>query len=382
MSMPTLEVPPPATNGAAGPGRRPPRAPRLALIASALLGAGLLAVLLLAVGAIGGSTNVTKVVNQAGTTTGAAKPALDAAAVYSSSAAGVVDITARGVSATPDGSGSGTASGTGFLIDAQGHVLTADHVVTGASSITVRFQDGTTRTANVVGTDSSTDAAVLSINPSGLTLHPLTLGSSRSLAVGDALAVIGDPFQYDRSLSTGVVSALDRTIQAPNGFTVAHAIQTDAALNPGNSGGPVLGANGRVVGIADQIATGGSSTESYTGVGFAVPIDVVKGELSQLEHGATVRHAYLGVSSGDAPNASGALVESVVAGGPADSAGLRGGDVVTAIGGATVSGSNDVIAAVASHRPGDRVALTVQRGASKLTVTVTLGTQPRQAPNG
>ena len=172
-----------------------------------------------------------------------------------------------------------TATGTGFVVDGKGHIVTAAHVVEGASSISVKFQDGTTRTAKVLGTDEATDVAVLSVDPSGLTLHPLALGSSASLAIGDEVAAIGDPFTYDRSLSTGVVSGLDRTISAPNGFTVAHAIQTDAALNPGNSGGPVLDASGRVIGIVDQIATNGSSQTS-SGVGFAVPIDLVRSELS------------------------------------------------------------------------------------------------------
>ena len=168
---------------------------------------------------------------------------------------------------------SATATGTGFVVDGKGHIVTAAHVVEGASSISVKFQDGTTRTAKVLGTDEATDVAVLSVDPSGLTLHPLALGSSASLAIGDQVAAIGDPFTYQRSLSTGVVSGLDRTISAPNGFTVAHAIQTDAALNPGNSGGPVLDAGGQVIGIVDQIATNGSSQTS-SGVGFAVPIDL------------------------------------------------------------------------------------------------------------
>ena len=199
----------------------------------------------------------------------------------------MVDITSRGISSSGDGaspfggpsqSGS-TATGTGFVVDGKGHIVTAAHVVDGASSISVKFQDGTTRTAKVLGTDNATDVAVLSVDPSGLTLHPLALGSSASLSIGDEVAAIGDPFTYDRSLSTGVVSGLDRTISAPNGFTVAHAIQTDAALNPGNSGGPVLDASGRVIGIVDQIATNGSS-ETSSGVGFAVPIDLVRSELS------------------------------------------------------------------------------------------------------
>ena len=204
----------------------------------------------------------------------------------------MVDITSRGVTTTSGGGSpfggpsqsQSTATGTGFVVDGKGHIVTAAHVVDGASSITVKFQDGTTRTAKLLGKDNATDVAVLSVDPSGLTLHPLALGSSASLDVGDQVAAIGDPFTYERSLSTGIVSGLDRTISAPNGFTVAHAIQTDAALNPGNSGGPVLDAGGKVIGIVDQIATNGSSDTS-SGVGFAVPIDLVRSELSTARGG-------------------------------------------------------------------------------------------------
>ena len=214
----------------------------------------------------------------------------------------------------------------------------------------------------MLGTDNATDVAVLSVDPSGLTLHPLALGSSASLAIGDQVAAIGDPFTYERSLSTGVVSGLDRTISAPNGFTVAHAIQTDAALNPGNSGGPVLDASGKVIGIVDQIATNGSS-ETSSGVGFAVPIDLIK---LRAEHargragGAprVPRRQHVRPGTGTA----GALIQSVSSGGPAASAGLRSGDVVTRIGSAAIKGTNDLVAAIAVHAPGDRVAVTVKRG--------------------
>jgi len=329
------------------------------------------------------TTTVTEPVTSAATSTGAS--GLDASALYARTAAGVVDITSRGVtdsssSDSPFGAPpSATATGTGFVVDGKGNIVTAAHVVNGASSVTVTFQDGTPRKAKVLGQDNATDVAVLSIDPSGLTLHPLALGSSASLDVGDAIAAIGDPFTYDRSMSTGIVSGLDRTISAPNGFTVAHAIQTDAALNPGNSGGPVLDANGGVIGIVDQIATNGSSQTS-SGVGFAVPIDLIKSELSQLEAGKSVTHAYLGVSTSSvSTTTTGALVQSVTGGGPADDAGLRSGDIVTALGGRAIKGTNDLVAAIATHKPGDRVTATVHRGSQTLKVTVTLGTQPTQA---
>ena len=237
-------------------------------------------------------------------------------------------------------------------------------MVDGATSVTVKFEDGTTRKATVLGKDDATDIAVIKVDASGLTLHPLTLGSSASLDVGADVAAIGDPFGYARSISTGIVSGVDRTIKAPNGFTVAHAIQTDAAMNPGNSGGPVLDADGKVVGIADQIATSGNADQS-SGVGFAVPIDLVKSALKTLEAGGQVKHAYLGVATGDSATA-GAAISGVKNSGPAAQAGLRAGDVVTALDGTSVADSNDLVAAIAAHQPGDQVKLTVKRGSQTL----------------
>ena len=371
------------------PGARGPRGRAIALLVvlTAILGGGAGAGLVLATGAGGGTTTTT--VTQAASAsseTSSTAGGLNASTLYANTAAGVVDITSRGIASSSGGgspfggpSQSSTATGTGFVVDGKGHIVTAAHVVQGASSISVKFQDGTTRTAKLLGTDEATDIAVLSVDASGLTLHPLALGSSAALGIGDQVAAIGDPFTYERSLSTGVVSGLDRTISAPNGFTVAHAIQTDAALNPGNSGGPVLDASGQVIGIVDQIATNGSSDTS-SGVGFAVPIDLVKFELGQLEAGKTVHHAYLGVATSTADSATpGALVQSVTSGGPAADAGLRSGDVVTSIGTSAIHGTNDLVAAIATHKPGDRVELTVRRGSQTVELTATLGTQPTQA---
>ena len=374
----------PPDDGPPPPRTRRRRSPPLAvlLVTSALLGGGTTAGVLMATGATRGGTTTT--IQRAASSTGG----LNASALYTSTATGVVDITAKSSSSSgssqapfggaPQQSGS-TATGTGFVVDANGHIVTAAHVVDGADSVSVKLQDGTTREATVVGKDDATDVAVLKIDASGLTLHPLTLGSSSSIDVGDQVAAIGDPFGYARSISTGIVSGVDRTIQAPNGFTVAHSIQTDAAVNPGNSGGPVLDANGDVIGIVDQIATDGSSEQS-SGVGFAVPIDLVKSSLKTLEAGGQVKHAYLGVATADsASGTAGAAVSSVSAGGPAADGGLRGGDIVTAFDGAAVSDSTDLVAAIATHQPGDRVQLTVRRGSSTEHLTVTLGTQPTQA---
>jgi putative serine protease PepD len=353
------------------------------MITAALLGGTASAAVLSLTGALGngGSTNTATTVVQA---SGSGKATnIDASAVYAGASGGVVDITAKGTSSDQQsgpfgGSTQSTATGSGFVVDGSGHVVTAAHVVEGASSIKVAFANGTTRTATVTGRDEATDVAVLKVDPAGLTLHPLKLGSSAALKSGDALAAIGSPFGYQESISTGIVSGVDRTIDAPNGFTVAHAIQTDAALNPGNSGGPILDASGRVIGIADQIATGGSNSEQGSGVGFAVPIDVVGGELSKLESGQTVRHAFLGVSTTESTGTTGALVASVKAGGPAASGGLKAGDVVTTFDGKKVSGSSGLVAAIADHQPGDQVKLTVKRGSDSKTLTVTLGTQPSQ----
>ncbi len=346
---------------------------------AALLGGGTSTGILAAAGVIGGgSTTVIQRSGAASTTVAAATGAIDAQSLYASASAGVVDITVKTASAQPSGDTQATATGTGFVVDEQGHIVTAAHVVDDASSITVKLQDGTTRAATVLGTDDATDIAVIKIDPSGLTLHPLTLGSSASLKVGAQVAAIGDPFGYARSISTGIVSGVDRTIQAPNGFTVAHAIQTDAAINPGNSGGPVFDAGGKVVGIVDQIATGGADQSS--GVGFAVPIDLVKSSLETLESGGRVEHAYLGVATADSSTAtSGAVVSSVASGGPAAAAGLRSGDIVQAFDGKAITDSGGLVAAIAARQPGDAVKLTVKRGSQTLRLTVTLATQPAQS---
>jgi putative serine protease PepD len=349
---------------------------------TALLGGAASAGALALTGALGSNPpaiTTTVVPASTGNTSDTSSTNVDAKAIYASASAGVVDITATGTGASqpgPFGQGSSqsTATGSGFVVDAQGQIVTAAHVIDGATSIKVTFSDGVTRTATLAGQDNATDVAVLKVNPSGLTLHPLTLGSSAALGVGDSVVAIGSPFGYQESVSTGIVSGLDRTIQAPNGYTVAHAIQTDAALNPGNSGGPIFDSSGRVVGIADQIATGGADQSS--GVGFAVPIDLVAGELDQLGAGQTVSHAYLGVATTQSTSAAGAAVGSVTAGGPAADAGLKAGDIVTAVDGKKITGTSDLVAAIAAHAPGDRIGLTVSRGSNTLTLNATLGTQP------
>lgn len=310
--------------------------------------------------------------------------------IYAEYSPGIVELTVQSTAtvSTPFGEREEheTVEGTGIVLDGRGDILTAGHVVTGATSVTVTFPDGVKRSASVLGRDSSTDAAVVRLSPAGLTLHPLRLGSIRALAVGDPLAVVGDALGFEDSLSTGVVSALDRTIEAPDGFMIAHAIQTDAAMNPGNSGGPLLDAQGEVIAFADQIAVGtgrfGSSSNTSTGVGFAIPIDLIKPELYALEHGQAIDHAYLGVSTtASSSGQAGAAVAGVLAGTPASRAGLRTGDLITAFDATPVTSVGDLIALLAEAKPGEHVTLSVLRDGRTITLTATLATQPVHAPS-
>jgi len=350
------------------------RATAIKLIVAALLVGAVLNDLLILTGQLDRTSTTTTIIRQQpwGATTAAAAP--DTGWIYARTAGGVVDITARGATDPTKPGRNLTATGTGFVVGTAGHVVSAAHVIDGATSITVRLADGATRTATLLGEDDATDIAVLGIDTRGVTLRPLTLGRATALRVGDPVAAIGDPFGYRRSLSTGLVSGLDRIIDAPNGFAVAHAIQTDAALNPGNSGGPLLNADGAVVGVVDQIATGGPADQS-AGVGFAVPSDILAAELRALAHGRRVTHTYVGVTTSDTAS-GGARVESVAWDGPAARAGLRTGDIVTKLAGTAVRSSGGFVAAVAARRPGQRVAATVRRAVRTIRLTVTLSAQP------
>ena len=370
---------------------------RAGTIVAAWLTGGLLVVgVLLATGALGdGShTDVTTVKEAAATTPVADTNSGDgtaAEALYESTSPGVVEIKSVISGSTesqvsPFGGepqqGESSATGSGFIVDEEGTVVTAAHVVDEASSVKVILQDGTVRSAEVLGVDDATDIAVIRFDPEGIELQPLELGDSSALKVGASVAAIGAPFEYAWSFSTGIVSGLDRTIEAPNGFTVSHAIQTDAAVNPGNSGGPLLDADGDVIGVVDQIATDGSADQS-SGVGFAVPSSLVASELEQLEAGETVAHAYLGVSTGTASgDTAGAQVAEVVQGSPAAEAGLRQGDVITALGEEKIASTEDLVAAIAAREPGETVTLEVEREGQATAVKVTLGTQPAEAGIG
>jgi S1-C subfamily serine protease len=336
--------------------------------------------------------------------------AFDASAVYDRDARGVVTVvsTFRGSGAA----GGVTLQGSGFVISTGGQIVTNAHVVTTtagtitrrASAVYVQFSDGNEVPGRIVGTDPNADVALLAIDPAGLSLRPLVLGSSASLAVGAPVAALGSPFGEAGSMSVGVISATNRSIQSLNGtnaqnsFSIPGAIQTDAAINHGNSGGPLVNASGAVIGINSQIA---SSTGGGQGVGFAVPVDAVKRSVAQLRARGSVAYAYIGVSSVDLfPQLGrrlhlgathGAFIQHVAPGGPAARAGLRGGatklsfdaaqfviggDVITKLNGRSLTLGYDISDAVAALAPGQQVTLEVLRGGVPRQVKLTLATRP------
>ncbi|MEA2143050.1 MAG: hypothetical protein QOI64_1480 [Solirubrobacteraceae bacterium] len=274
-------------------------------------------------------------------------------------------------------SGAGTASGTGFVVDSDGTIVTNAHVVAGASSVQVRFEDnGEGVDAEVLGTDSSSDIAVLRVDPSKTGgVKPLALANSDGVQVGDLAVAIGYPLGLDRTATAGIVSGLGRDIKAPNGFSIDKVIQTDAPINPGNSGGPLLDAAGRVIGINSQIATTGGGGGSV-GIGFAVPSNTVRQVVPRLRAGSSIKRAYLGVSTVPSTTGQGAQVADVVAGGPAEQAGLQTGDTVTRVSGETIRAPEDISATIENRNPGDKIDVQLRRAGAERTVQVTLGTRP------
>jgi putative serine protease PepD len=361
------------------------RTPALLVAVALASGAGGAAVYGLADG--GGTTTVTT----APVTTATARPAaavkttggLTVSQIYQQVKNGVVDIkvtTSSGASTPnfggPDnngGSQESQAEGSGFVIDNNGHIATNQHVVDGATSIKVTFADGKTASAKVVGMDRSTDVAVIQVDAAKSELHPLTFANSNDVQVGDGVVAIGSPFGLEGTVTTGIVSALDRTIQAPNNFTISGAIQTDAAINHGNSGGPLLDSAGHVIGINSQIESDSGGSD---GVGFAIPSTMVQRVAQELISGGKVAHAYLGVQLSDATSGGGASIGQVAGGGPASDAGLKSGDVVTAIDGRNIGGADALVNAIDAHKPGDQVTLTVRRGGDTSQIKVKLGTRP------
>jgi S1-C subfamily serine protease len=305
----------------------------------------------------------------------------------------------------PEGGGGGVATGSGFLIDTEGHIITNNHVVEGATKVEVKLGSSeTSHTAEVVGTDPATDVALLKVDVPADQQHPLSLGNSAQVQVGDPVVAIGNPFGLDRTVTAGIVSALQRQIQAPNGFSISHVIQTDAAINPGNSGGPLIDSSGSVIGINSQIQTGGGN-DGNVGIGFAVPINTAREVVEQLEQNGEVKHAFIGINGGSVtpavakalklPVDKGVLINEVVKGGPADKAGVEGGDteatiegakvtlggdIITEIDGKPISSMEDVINAANNAQPGEKMELTLLRGDNEeKTVTVTLGKRPASA---
>jgi putative serine protease PepD len=296
------------------------------------------------------------------------------AGIYRKVSPGVVYVASR--------TAQGQASGSGFVVGSDGSIVTNDHVVQDATSVSVRFsENGDPLPAKIVGTDPSTDLAVLKVDPSKVRggVKPLTLATSKDLQPGEPAIAIGSPFGLQGTVTSGIVSALNREIQAPNGFTISGIIQTDAAINPGNSGGPLLDDEGRVIGVNSQIATNGS--DSNSGVGFAIPVDVVKSVVPQLEADGKIDRAWLGVSTTEAPPRDGALVGDVT-GAPAARAGLRPGDLIVQFDGRAIANPSDLGQAVLTRKPGDTVKVVVVRNGSRETVQVTLGTRPEQATQG
>jgi putative serine protease PepD len=302
--------------------------------------------------------------------------------IYARASGGVVFVQVAG--------GAGRASGTGFVIDADGTIVTNAHVIGGSREARVRFEDGGPFVdARVRGTDPSSDLAVLRVDPDDATspLEPLPLADSNAVRVGDTAVAIGFPLGLDRTATAGIVSGLRREIQAPNGFRIDEVIQTDAPINPGNSGGPLLDADGRVIGVNSQIAAT-SSGGGNVGIGFAVPSNTVRTVIPQLKAGRTIERPFLGVSTSESTTRSGAVVREVTPGSPAERAGLRAarspdgsdGDIIVSVGGRPVTDPEDVANAIEDRRPGEEVAVVVQRRGARVTVDIELGRRPTGTP--
>jgi S1-C subfamily serine protease len=371
------------------------------LLIAVVLGAGAALAIDSAVGDDGGTTVIREVAqaseSPASFESGEGRSIGD---IYARSARGVVQVIATQVSSDSPffGPQETSASGSGFVIDKAGHVVTNYHVIEGAKEVQVNFSGDDRMDAKVIGTDPSTDIAVLEIDAQARALTPLSLGDSETVRVGDAVIAIGNPFSLERTVTAGIVSALQRKITAPDGFAIDEVIQTDAAINRGNSGGPLMNANGEVVGVNAQIET---ETGGNVGIGFAIPINTVKEVVSQLIEGGKVEHAYLGIEMAtiddtvaetfNLPVDAGVLVMRVHDGSPAERAGLKGGttpvvvegesyllggDVITKADGEEIESADELGDIVASKKPGDELELEIKRKNETQTITITLGRRP------
>jgi S1-C subfamily serine protease len=330
----------------------------------------------------------------------------DAAEVYREASPGVVTI--RSIFSDS----AGAAEGSGFVLNQDGEIVTNAHVVTDESSgkrvpakeVFIEFPDRNVVAAKIVGFDPFADVALLKVKPDGFPLHPLELGDDADLQVGQPVAAIGSPFGEMQSLSSGIISATDRSVKSLTQFQIEGAIQTDASINPGNSGGPLLDAGARVLGINEQIET---DSGSNSGVGFAVPISAIKRSVAQLEENGSAEYAYIGVSSQalypqlaaklGLDTTFGGLLAEIVPGGPAEKAGLRGGDkevkfqagkystggdVILEVDGHKVIRPDDLARLVASKKPGETVSLTILRDGERKQVEVALGKRPDSVTGG
>jgi putative serine protease PepD len=362
--------------------RRPHRILIASLLAAACLGAGGGAVAFATLHGGGTKTVVKQVTVHEGQPVASSSAPLSVNQIYRKAYRGVVEITVVSNGSgqqTPfggGGSGQTQAEGSGWVYDSQGHIVTNEHVVDGATSIKVQFWNGKTYTAHLVGSDKTTDLAVIKVDAPSSQLFPLTVGSSTDLQVGDGVVAIGSPFGLEETVTSGIVSALHRSISSQSDFTISNAIQTDAAINHGNSGGPLLDSQGRVVGVNSQIK---SESGDNAGVGFSIPSATVSQVAPQLISSGKATHAYLGVQI-DASSST-AKVAKVQPGTAAADAGLKAGDVITGINGHDIASGDDLSAAINSYKPGDKLQVTYQRGGSEHTTSVTLGTRPNGSPS-
>jgi putative serine protease PepD len=335
----------------------------LAALGGGAVSALLVSGILLGTGLAGDDTSPTATTPTAPVVAGGGSDSDLVRSVYAAASPSVVSVRA------------GSGSGTGFLVESDGTIVTNAHVVGDASEVRVRFADEQTVTGTVRGVDRSSDLAVVRVDPADAgRLQPLRLADSEQVRPGQLAVAIGSPLGLEQTATAGIVSGTGRHIQAPDGFQIDSVIQTDAPINPGNSGGPLLDAKGRVIGVNSQIA---SQSGGSVGIGFAVPSNTVRDVIPRLERGETIKRAYLGVSTG--PGSGGVTVASVSAGGPAATAGLRVGDVIVSVGGKRVTDPDDVSAAIQDRHPGEQVEIEVRRGGGNETLNVTLSERPANA---